>query len=152
MHPPGVTNYQRLYCNTLFAMDVLLLVGIPLALGILTNFVVAIIALVMASVVIYVRKRFLDDKAKDIILDAMPRPTTDQIEDGTTTGLRTSGGPTAIMALAASVITVSVVIPLAVRAASEEAILIWPIICIGLIWFGVAMTAVGRWLGGNRND
>jgi len=146
MDSPTVTDYQRLYRDTLFAMDVLVLVGIPLALGILTNFVVAIIAFGMASVVIYVRKRFLDDRAKDIILDAVPRPTTDQTEDGIT-GLRTNGGPTAIMALAASVITVSVVIPLAVRAASGEAFLIWPIICIGVIWFAVAMTAVGQRLG-----
>jgi hypothetical protein len=139
-------DQKRLYRNTLFAMDVLVLVGILLALGILTNFVVSIIAFVMASVVIYVRKRFLDDKAKDIILDAVPRPATDQTKDGITE-LRTSGRPTVIMALAASVITVSVVIPLAVRAVSGEAILIWPIICIGVIWFGVAMTVIGRWLG-----
>jgi hypothetical protein len=137
-------DQKRLYRNTLFAMDVLLLVGIPLALGILTNFVVAVIAFVMASVLIYMRKRLLDEKAEKLVLGTAPS-LGDPGEK--TASSPTDGRPITVMVLAAALVTAGPIISLAVHLGSGEAFPIWLIGCIAAIWFGVGMTAVGQWLG-----
>lgn len=137
-------DQRRLYRNTLFAMDVLLLVGIPFALGIVTNFVVAIIAFVMASVVIYVRKRFLDEKAEQLVLGAAPSLG---YPDEKTASSQTDGRPITVMVLAAALVTAGPIISLVIHVASGEDFPIWLIGCIAAIWFGVGMTAIGQWLG-----
>lgn len=144
MDSPRVIDYQRLYRRTSITIDVLCLVGFPLVLGILVNYVLGIGTLVFLTVIIVLRRRFLDEKAEKIVLGSalnLGYPA-----DGAT-GSPTDGKPIRIMMLAAVLVTAIPIVSLVIHLTSGEGFSIWPIGCIAAIWFGVGMTAFGHRLG-----
>ena len=139
-----VINYKSLYRKVSVAIDIMCLIGIPLALGILINYVLAISVFAIIAVVTVFRRRVLDEKAEKLVLGAAPslgcpgEKTADSQADGR---------PIRVMALAAVLITAGAIVSLAIHLASGEAFPVLLIGCVAASWFGVAMTAVGRRLG-----
>jgi hypothetical protein len=136
MSSPRVTDYQRLYRRTSITIDILCLVVIPLVLGIVVNYLLAISVFAIIAVVTFFRRRFLDEKAENLGYPAEQ-----------TASSQTDGRPIRVMALAAALITAGAIVSLAIHLASGEAFPILLIGCVAAIWFGVAMTAVGQRLG-----
>jgi hypothetical protein len=138
---------QSLYRKVRMMIDIYCVVGIPLGLWILTNYVVGIIALVMIITVTLLRKRFLDEKAENLVLGVAPSGgfSGEKAADS-----QVDGRPVRIMVFAAALVTVIPIVSLGIHLASGEDFPIWLIGCVAAIWFGVAMTAVGQWLGGDK--
>jgi hypothetical protein len=144
MSSPRVTDYQRLYRRTSITIDILCLVVIPLVLGIVVNYLLAISVFAIIAVVTFFRRRFLDEKAEKLFLGAAPNLGYPAEQ---TASSQTDGRPIRVMALAAALITAGAIVSLAIHLASGEAFPILLIGCVAAIWFGVAMTAVGQRLG-----
>jgi hypothetical protein len=144
MDSPRVMNYQRLYRRTSITIDILCLVGIPLVLGIVINYVLAISVFAIIAVVTFFRRRFLDEKAEKLVLSVTPSLG---YSDEQTASSQTDGRPIRIMVLAAALITAGAIVSLVIHLTSGPPFPIWLIGCVVAIWFGVAMTAVGQWLG-----
>lgn len=125
------------------AIDIMCLIGIPLALGIVINYVLAIGVFAIIAVVTVFRRRFLDEKAEELVLGISP---SQGYTGEKTAGSQTDGRPIIIMVLAAALVTSIPIVSLVIHLASGEDVPIWLIGCIAAIWFGVAMTAVGQWL------
>jgi len=141
MNSPRVTDYQRLYRRTSITIDILCLVGLPLVLGVLVNYVLGIGLFAFIGVVTVLRKRFLDEKTEKLVLGMVPSGRqTDEMPASS----QTDGSPIRVMALAAVLITVGAIVSLAIHLASGEAFPLLLIGCVAAIWFGVAMTAVGQ--------
>jgi hypothetical protein len=144
MDSPRAIDYQRLYRRTSITIDILCLVVIPLVLGIVINYVLAIGVFIIIGAVTVFRRRFLDEKAEKLVLGATPSLG---YSDEQTAGSQTDGRPIRIMVLAAALITAGAIVSLVIHLTSGPAFPIWLIGCVVAIWFGVGMTAVGHRLG-----
>ena len=99
MYSPRVINYRRLYSRTTITIDILCLVGLPIVLGVLVNYVLGIGLFAFIGVVTVLRKRFLDDKTEKLVLGVVPNGRQ---EDEMAASPREGRGPIRIMAFAAA--------------------------------------------------
>ena len=128
---------DSLYRRVSLAIDIMCLVGFPLGLALFVNYVLAIGVLAIIAVVTFLRRRFLDEKAAAVVEGVGPS------RDHTGKDCQ----PVRVMTLAALLATVCVMVPLGIQLASGVTVAMWLVACLAVIWFGVAMVAVGRWLG-----
>jgi hypothetical protein len=129
---------QSPYRKVSVTIDILCLVGFPIGLGIAINYVLGICVFAIIAIVTVLRRRFLDDKAEKLVVGAVPRyeGSSEKID----------GRPVLIMVSAAALVTVAPIVSLIIHLGAGEGFPTWLIGCIAMIWFGVAMVAVGRWL------
>lgn len=135
---------QDLYRKVALALDILCLVGFPLALGILVSPVLAISVFAIIAVATALRRRFLDEKAERLVLGVA---ITGERAEEKVADSRADSRPVRIMVAGAVVVTAVPIVSLAIHLVSGKGFPVWLIVCTGAIWFGVIMTAVGQWLG-----
>jgi hypothetical protein len=137
-------NNKTLYRKVSATIDILCVIGFPLALGILVNYVLGVGVLVFVVIVTLLRRRFLDEKAQGLVLGGIPRSGR---KDETAASSRAGDKPIRIMALAVLLATCLVVVRVVVALSVGDSFPWIPVVCLLAIWFGVAMVAVGNRLG-----
>jgi hypothetical protein len=135
---------QSLYRRVSIVIDITCLVGFPLALGIVVNYVLAVGVFAIIAAVTVFRRRFLDDKAEKLVFGI----SLSQSHTGEkTASSQADGRPIRVMVLAAALVTAGAIVLLVIYVTSGQSVPIWLIGSVVAIWFGVTMTAVGRRLG-----
>jgi len=90
-----------IYRKARVVIDIYYVVAIPLAQGIVTNYVVGIVALIMGAAVTLLRRRFLDEQAEILVLGDFPATGPRGRRAGEKVSSRADGRSIRVMALAA---------------------------------------------------
>lgn len=138
---------QGLYRKVRMMIDIYCVVGIPLALWILINYVVGIIALVMIITVTLLRRRFLDDKTERLVSGAFPVVVSNTEHTGDAARSRTDARPIRVMSLAAFLATCLVASGVVIALANGSPFPWIPVGCVLVVWAGVGLTALGHHFG-----
>src|ERR1700685_2353386 len=111
----NIMNSQRFYRKTSITIGIMCLIGIPLALGILINYVLAIGVFAIIAVVTVLRRMFLEQKPEKLVLGAAPSLG---YSDAQTASSPADGRPIRIMVLAAALVTAGAIVSFVIHLTS----------------------------------
>jgi uncharacterized membrane protein len=133
---------QHLYRKISTTIDIICVIGFPLVLGILINYVLAIGVFVIIASVTLLRRRFLGERAEKLVLGAVPSTRRDGEKDDSLVDSRPNG-PLRIMAVATLVMTCLLTVRLIASFGLGSPIPWIPVGCLVIVWVGVAIFAFG---------
>jgi hypothetical protein len=131
---------ERLYRKVRTVIDIYLLVGIPLGVGIVINYVLGIGVLGIIATVTIWRRRFVDERFQELIIEASPRGKRRSEPTG-----RLSK-PGEIMALSALVTTCLIAGRMIVDLYVGRPFPWVPASCLLIVWVGVGIVALSHYL------
>jgi hypothetical protein len=136
-------TYQGLYRKVSITIDIICLIGFPLVLGIIVNYMLAIGVLVFVATVTVLRRRFLDEKTEKLVLGAIPSTRRDGEKTSSLADCRPIR-PIRLMALTALLMTCLVAGGVVIAFAVGSPFPWIPVGCLVMVWVGVAIIALSH--------